>query len=166
VGLAAAPLAIRMLGERGVAVFGFVTVAIGLVMIGQIGWTLNLFRWVLVFNIPRVPPSVEMAGAISLFVGLGMTLAAAATQTYIGRYVPVHIHGRVFALLGTLKDGLAMPQLIVMGAVASRMGVGTVLTLAPAMLLLVAFGIAKASASWRRPGMADASAPPEGSTGA
>ncbi|MDA0270961.1 MAG: MFS transporter [Chloroflexi bacterium] len=161
-GLAAAPLAIRMLGERAVAVFGFVTVAIGLVMIGQIGWTLNLFRWVLVFNIPRVPPSVEMAGAISLFVGLGMTLAAAATQTYIGRYVPVYIHGRVFALLGTLKDGLAMPQLIIMGAIASRLGVGTVLTLAPAMLLLVAFGIAQASKSWRRPNRPEGAVPSEG----
>ena len=30
-------------------------------------------------------------------------IAAAATQTYIGKYVPVPIHGRVFAILGALN---------------------------------------------------------------
>lgn len=151
-GLLLAPMAIRWAGERAVAVFGFTAVSVALSMIGQIGWTLGLFRWVLVFDVPRVPPPVEMAGALSLVAGLGMTLAAAATQTYIGKYVPVPIHGRVFALLGTLKDGLAMPQLIVLGAVASRVGVGTMLTVAPLMLLLIAYALARASAVWRRPG--------------
>lgn len=150
-GLVVAPMAIRWFGERAVAVSGFTAVSIALSMIGQVGWTLGLFRWVLVFDVPRVPPPVEMAGALSLVVGLGMTLAAAATQTYIGKYVPVPIHGRVFALLGTLKDALAMPQLIVLGVVASRVGVGTMLTVAPLMLLLVAYVLARASAVWRRP---------------
>lgn len=152
VGLLVAPFAIRLLGERAVAVIGFTAVSVSLSMIGQVGRSLDLFRWVLVFDVPRVPPPVEMAGAISVFVGLGMTLAAAATQTYIGKYVPVAIHGRVFALLGTLKDGLAVPQLIVLGAVASRLGVGTVLTVAPLLLLVLAYAMVEASAIWRRPG--------------
>ncbi len=150
-GLAVAPLAIRVLGERIVAVIGFTAVSIGLALIGQVGWTLGVFRWVLIVDVPRVSPAVEMAGAISLIVGLGMTLAAAATQTYIGKYVPVEIHGRVFALLGTLKDALAMPQLIALGAFASVIGVGMVLTVAPLLLLLLAFAMARASATFRRP---------------
>lgn len=151
VGLLIAPLAIRVMGERAVAVVGFTAVSVSLSMIGQVNRSLDLFRWVLVIDVPRVPPPVEMAGAISVFVGLGMTLAAAATQTYIGKYVPVAIHGRVFALLGTLKDGLAVPQLIVLGAVASSLGVGTVLTVAPLLLLVLAYAMVEASALWRRP---------------
>jgi len=102
---------------------------------------------VLFIPIP-VPPEVEMASALSLIVGTGITTAAAATQTYVGKFVPVPIHGRVFAILGALKDGLAIPPLLVLGAISAFTGVGLVITLAPLALLFVAFGVARASRSW------------------
>ncbi|MEX1022616.1 MAG: MFS transporter [Dehalococcoidia bacterium] len=152
-GLLLAPLSIRVAGERTVAVAGFTVVAVAMSALGQVDLVAQWFGWVLVLDIPRVPHDVEMAAAISLLVGAGITLAAAATQTYIGKFVPVAIHGRVFALLGTLKDGLAIPQLLLLGAFASAVGVAAVVTLAPLALLLVAYGVARASTAWhgRRP---------------
>lgn len=147
-GLLLAPLAIRLAGERAVAVAGFTVVSIAMVALGQVGAVSGALGWMLVLDIPRVGDEVEMAAAISLLVGAGITLAAAATQTYIGRFVPVAIHGRVFALLGALKDGLAIPQLLLLGAVASSIGVGAVVTIAPVALLAIAYGVARASTAW------------------
>ena len=147
-GLFLAPLAIRALGERSAAIFGFSVLSAAMVAMGQVVWMSQAFGWVLFIPVPGVPPQVEMASALSLFVGAGITLAAAATQTYIGRYVPVAIHGRVFALLGAMKDGLAIPPLLVLGLVAGYTGVGVTITLAPLALLLVAAGLARASRTW------------------
>lgn len=147
-GLVIAPVAMRLAGERWVAVGGFTIVAISTAMMGQVQRISDWFGWMLLLDIPRVTDEVEMAAAISLVVGTGITIAAAATQTYIGRYVPVAIHGRVFALLGALKDGLAIPQLILLGAVATAVGVSAVITLAPLALLVIAYGVARASTAW------------------
>jgi hypothetical protein len=147
-GLLLAPLAIRLAGERRVAVAGFTIVSIATAAMGQVSRVSDWFGWALLIDIPRVSEEVEMAAAISLVVGAGITVAAAATQTYIGRYVPVAIHGRVFALLGALKDGLAIPQLLLLGALSGAVGVSSVITLAPLALLAIAYGVARASMAW------------------
>lgn len=54
---------------------------------------------------------------------MGTTLAAAATQTYCGRYVPAEIHGRAFTLLGVLKDGLAVVPLLAFGWASRVFGI-------------------------------------------
>ena len=146
-GLFFAPLTIRLFGERAVAVGGFTLLSIAMMAMGQVEWVSATLGWVLFFPLP-VPADVEMASALSLLVGTGITTAAAATQTYVGKYVPVAIHGRVFAILGALKDGLAIPPLLVLGAVAAYTGVGLVITLAPLALLLVAYAVARASRAW------------------
>ena len=87
---------------------------------------------------------------LSFFTGLGITLAAAATQTYIGKYVPYTIHGRVFALLGVLKDGLAIPQLVAIGVITDLIGVATVLTVAPFGIIFIAGGLLLLSSRYGR----------------
>lgn len=146
-GLFFSPLTIRLFGERAVALGGFVMLSVAMFAMGQVDWMSRAFGWVLVLPIP-VPREVEMASALSLLVGTSITVAAAATQTYIGKFVPVTIHGRVFAILGALKDGLAIPPLLVLGAISSITGVGMVITLAPLALVVVAYGVARASRAW------------------
>jgi len=147
-GLFLAPVAIRLFSERAVALGGFGVMSAAMVAMGQVGWVSSVFDWVLFIPVPGVSAEVEMASALSLIVGAGITVAAAATQTYVGKYVPVPIHGRVFAILGALKDGLAIPPLLILGVIASCTGVGLVITLAPLALTVVAFGVARASRSW------------------
>ena len=147
-GLALSPLAIRLAGERAVAIGGFIAVSLSIMALGQVKRLAEWFDWLLIVDIPRVGPEVEVAASISLVVGAGITIAAAATQTYVGKYVPVAIHGRVFALMGALKDGLAIPPLLVLGALSGTTGVGAVLTLAPVLLLVAAYVLVRLSTAW------------------
>jgi hypothetical protein len=135
-----------------VAALGFLLVAIGLAALGTIEGTTDLAGGlVLMVDIPNVGEKVEMAAAISLLLGTGMTLAAAATQTYIGKYVPSEVHGRIFALLGAMKDGLSIPVLLMMGAVAGMIGVENVLLVSPVVLIVIAFGVDGYLGRWRTP---------------
>ena len=152
VALVLAPILINIFKERLVAALGFLLVAIGMVALGMIGTTTDaLADTVLIFDIPGVEEQVEMAAAISLLLGTGMTLAAAATMTYIGKYVPSEVHGRMFALLGAMKDGMSIPVLLMMGAVAGFVGVDKVLFVSPLVLLAIAFGIDACIGRWRTP---------------
>ncbi len=137
-GMLIAPKLIHAFSENSVGMLGFLLVALGVSSLGQIEATNNLAQLFLIVDIPRINDQTETAGALSLFIGLGITLAAAATQTYIGKFVPIVIHGRIFALLGVLKDGLAIPQLIAIGILANFIGVENVLTFAPIAILVVA----------------------------
>ena len=89
---------------------------------------------------------VMTAGLLSVPLGVGTTLAAAATQTYVGRYVPPEIHGRAFAILGMLKDGLAVVPLLAFGYLAGVVGIRPVLVGAPVALFALAVGVARLSA--------------------
>ena len=137
-GMLIAPKLIQTFSENSVGMLGFLLVALGVSSLGQIEVVNDLAQILLVFDIPWINDQTETAGALSLFIGLGITLAAAATQTYIGKFVPVVIHGRIFALLGVLKDGLAIPQLIAISILADFIGVENVLTFAPIAILLIA----------------------------
>ena len=148
--LALAPLLIRFAGERRVAALGFLLVAAGLVLLGTIDTGVgDRASALLLIGMPGVGEDVELAAELSLLLGMGMTLAAAATQTYIGRWVPSEVHGRTFALLGAMKDGLSIPVLLLMGAVAGWIGVANVLLLVPLVLLVTAFGLNRSLDRWR-----------------
>ena len=152
VALILAPILIRVFKERLIAALGFLFVATGMAALGMIDTTTEVLGdRVLVFDIPGVEEQVEMAAAISLLLGTGMTLAAAATMTYIGKYVPSEVHGRMFALLGAMKDGLSIPVLILMGAVAGIVGVDNVLLVSPLVLIGIAFGVDAYIGRWRTP---------------
>ncbi|MSQ42052.1 MAG: hypothetical protein EXR65_03330 [Dehalococcoidia bacterium] len=105
--------------------------------------------WFPVVNLPLVGERVELAAELSIFLGFGVTLAATATQTYISRTVPLGIHGRTFALLGMARDGLTIPPLLALGAIATTVGVRPVLALAPWLLLALAAGVDWLSTRWR-----------------
>ena len=139
--LGLAPLLIRWAGERPIAIVGFVLVSSAVTALGLVATLTDLFGWLLFFGIPGVGPRVEMAALLSMFLGAGVTLAVVSTQTYISRAVPLRIQGRAFALLGLLKDGFAIPPLLLMGVLASTVGVATVITVSPIFLLVLAIAI-------------------------
>jgi len=151
-----APILIKVFKERLIASLGFVLVAAGIAALGMIETTTDVLGdRVLLIDIPNVGEQVEMAAAISLVLGTGMTLAAAATMTYIGKYVPSEVHGRMFALLGAMKDGLSIPVLLLMGAVAGLIGVENVLLVSPLVLIAIALGINGYLGRWRTPERVD-----------
>ena len=152
VGLVLAPIAIRVLRERIVAALGFLVVAVAMSALGLVNHLEGWLPWLPVWDLPLVDSrAVELAAELSILLGLGMTLAASATQTYISRTVPLGIQGRTFALLGTMKDGLAVPALLVLGFAADLTSVEAVVTVAPLVLILLALSVDRLSGRWREP---------------
>ena len=149
--LGVTPMLIGRVGERPVAVTGFALVAVVMTALGLVAPLSEALSWLFFFDIPGVGPRVETAALLSIFLGFGVTLAAVATQTYVSRTVPLRIQGRAFALLGVLKDGLAIFPLLALGAVASRIGVDAVITVAPVFLLVIAVGLDRLVSRWRTP---------------
>ncbi len=152
VALVAAPPLIRMFQERVVAVIGFTIVAATMSALGLVDRLRDWLPWLPVIDLPLVGERVELAAELSVFLGFGMTLAATATQTYISRTAPLAVQGRTFALLGTMKDGLAIPSLLVLGVVATAIGVRPVLIFAPLLLLALALAVDRLAGKLRAPG--------------
>jgi hypothetical protein len=149
VALAVAPALIARAGERLVAGIGFGLVAVAGTGLGLVQPLVQHLGWLLFFDIPGVGSKVEMAALLSILLGTGMTFAAAAAQTFVTRNIPLEIQGRTNALLGMLKDGMAIPSLLLLGSVASAVGVRTVITVAPAVLLVAALFVDRYSSRWR-----------------
>lgn len=145
--LAAAPPLIHRFGERRVATIGFAAASVAIAGLGLVDLVAPLVDPLLVWRPRGLTEEVAAAGLFSLPLGVGTTLAAAATQTYVGRYVPPEIHGRAFALLGVLKDGLAVVPLLAFGWAAGVFGIRPVLVSAPLALFGLAAGVAWLS-SW------------------
>jgi len=144
--LAAAPPLIHRLGERRVATIGFAAASVAIAGLGLVDLFAPLVDPLLVWRPGGLTEEVAAAGLFSLPLGVGTTLAAAATQTYVGRYVPAEIHGRAFALLGVLKDGLAVVPLLAFGWAAGVFGIRAVLASAPLALFWLAAAVAWLSA--------------------
>jgi len=140
--LVAAPSLIHRLGERRVATLGFAAASVAISGLGLVDVLASLVDPVLVWRPRGLTEEVAAAGLLSLPLGVGTTLAAAATQTYVGRYVPVPIHGRAFALLGVLKDGLSVVPLLGFGWAAGVFGIQPVLVVAPIALFALAAMVA------------------------
>lgn len=149
VALVLAPLLIDSLGERVIAAVGFGLVAVAGTGLGVVDWLVRQLGWLLVLDLPGISEQVELAALLSVLLGAGMTLAAAAAQTFVTRNVPLEIQGRTNALLGMLKDGLAIPSLLLLGAVAGLVGVRAVIAVAPGLLLVAALAVDRYSTRWR-----------------
>ena len=142
VALSVAPLLIHRLGERRVATLGFAAASIAIAGLGLVDAFASAVDPLLIWRPHGLTEEVAAAGLLTLPLGVGTTLAAAATQTYVGRYVPAAIHGRAFALLGLLKDGLAVVPLLGFGWAAGVFGIRPVLVAAPVALFVLAAAVA------------------------
>jgi len=151
VALTVAPLAMHRFGERPVAIAGFAMVGAVMSALGLIGPLSDTLGGLPVIDIPGLSDRVELAASLSVVLGFGTTLAAASAQTFLSRTVPVAIQGRTFALLGVMKDGMAIPSLLALGTIASATGVAAVITVAPIFLVLLAFGFDRFASRFRDP---------------
>jgi MFS-type transporter involved in bile tolerance (Atg22 family) len=69
-----------------------------------------------------------------------------AATTFMNARVPLGMQGRIFALQGAIKNATAILPLLALGALASLVGVRTVLMLAPFLILFLAiYGASKSA---------------------
>lgn len=150
IAIGVAPVLIRRFGERVVALGGFGTTSMTLLMLGLIPELaepvdfVNPLRLLTLMDI-ELSPSVRTAGFLAVFLGFGLSLTTTSVQTYINRRVPLAFQGRAFALQSVLKNGTAIVPLLSLGAAASVFGVEAVLLVSPFVLLVVAVVLVRLS---------------------
>jgi MFS family permease len=149
--LAAGPYLINKVGERVVALSGFAVVTLCLFLLGFAGRgatditdPFNPLRTLGVVGL-NIGGPLRTAAFLAMPIGLGMSLTTTSVQTYINRRVPLSYQGRAFALQSTLKNGATIIPLLTLGAIASVIGVDTVLVLSPFALLAVAYALVQLS---------------------
>lgn len=131
------PVLIQWRGERVTAVFGFGLVVIALVALGLVGRDiaavvdpLNPLRLGELIGL-GLSSDVRTAAWLSVPLGLGTGLTGNAVKTYVNRRVPFAFQGRTFAAESVLQSGIAIVPLLAVSALASLVGVSTVLVLTP-----------------------------------
>jgi MFS family permease len=135
-------------GERKAAVAGFFIVTLTLLGFGLINPLAELLGPLNPLTALGLSEEVATAALLALPFGFGITTVAAAVQTYFNRYVPELLQGRVFALQSALKNGVAIVPLLVLGALATAVGVETVLLIFPIIMLGLALVFAAESYRW------------------
>ena len=130
--------------------FGLALVVVALVALGLVGRDiaavidpLNPIRLGEFIGL-GLSSSVRTAAWLSVPLGLGTGLTTNAVRTYINRRVPLTFQGRTFAAESVLQSAIAIIPLMAVSALASVVGVSTVLVLTPLaiyglILLLISF---------------------------
>ncbi len=142
-GLAAAPACIARIGFRRFAMLGFAFAALSLLGLGLVDYVatpvdrVNPMR--LLTQFAHIGRFMRTAAVLAIPLGFGLAAATISVTSYINNRVQQEFQGRAFAMLSTLKTGLALAPLLVVGTAADLVGVQPVLVAAPLALLAVAF---------------------------
>jgi predicted MFS family arabinose efflux permease len=147
IGMTGSPFFIRWLGERRVAIWSLVLMAIGMVLLGFI----NIFApWLAVVSPLRIvnlvvdPPLSDLvlaAGVAAMPANLGSTAASQAVQVYINRNVPVRAQGGIFGLGEVQENALNLVSVFLLGVVATVTGPQYVFILAPLVVGTIVMGL-------------------------
>ncbi len=146
--LVLAPLAIRLLGERAVAAVAIVITGSSLFGLGTLDLSaklidrFNVLRLIDWFG-PELTLGLRTASLLALPLGFGLAAGTSAVSTYLNRNVEPTHQGRAFAMQSVLRNGLAIPPLLVLGAAAELWGVQRILIASPFLIALVGFGVVR-----------------------
>lgn len=144
--LIAAPGMIAQMGERTPALLGLLLASICLFCLGivdDVGRVIDQVNFVRLVGATGLDLSRKLrtAALLAMPLAFGVSLTAAAVQTYINRQVPLYLQGRTFAFQGAVRNGAAIAPLITMGALASLVGADVVLLASPFLLLIVGYAL-------------------------
>jgi hypothetical protein len=145
-GLMSAPLFVKWMGERTAAIIALFVAALALFLLGIVDAVASFMDPVNPLNAYglvglHTNDQVRAAGLLAVPLAFGVALTTTCVQTYINRRVPIAYQGRTFALQGALRNGAAIPPLLMLGALAAEFGADTVLLFSPLLLLAVAYGL-------------------------
>jgi hypothetical protein len=151
--LAAGPRLVRRFRERPVAIVGFFITATVLFLLGMVDEVATVvdpispLRLLRLFGI-ELSESLRTAGFLSMFLGFGLALTQISVQMYINRRMPLRYQARTFALQSMLKNATTIVPLLTLGALATAVGVETVLVATPFLLLALAVALLWLSYRW------------------
>lgn len=158
-GLALVPRLVNRVRPRVLALAGFLMMVLSLLLIGALGPVTDILRSLNPFWLydpgpfgsgPLAHAEGRVGTVMLLAVPLGFSFAVVqiSANTFLHSQVPMAMHGRVFALQGAIKNATAIAPLLLLGGLASVVGVQPVLVIAPLLILFLALYGASQSARW------------------
>jgi MFS family permease len=147
IGAFGSPFFIRWFGERRVAVWSLALMAVGMVLLGFIGffapWLADVspLRIVNLVADPPLSDVVLAAGVAAMPANLGSTAASQAVQVYINRNVPVRTQGGIFGLGEVQENALNLVSILLLGVVATVTGPQYVFIVAPLVIGTIVMGL-------------------------
>jgi MFS family permease len=156
-GLALVPRVTHRVRPRVLVLLGFLLMVVALLAIGGVDWitarltALNPLGLYDPGPLGRGPlaHADNRLGTVMIFaipLGFSFSVVQVAANTFMNERVPLQMQGRVFALQGAVKNATAILPLLALGALASLVGVGPVLIVAPLLILFLAlYGASKSS---------------------
>lgn len=153
VGAALSPKLIRAYGERRVAVWSLLLMAVSITLLGVIELVatplsyLSPFQLLNIFFDAEISNAVLAAGVISFPANLGSTMCLQAVQVYINRTVPEDRQGGIFGLQQVQENALNLIVIILLGGLAALTGPQYIFLIAP--FVVAAIGLALLTYSFR-----------------
>ena len=147
IGAFGSPFFIRWFGERRVAIWSLVLMAIGMVLLGMINLVaeplavISPLRLVNAVTDAHLSDAVLAAGVAAMPANLGSTSASQAVQVYINRNVPVRTQGGVFGLEQVQENALNLASIFLLGIVATITGPQYVFIVAPLVIGAIVMGL-------------------------
>jgi len=154
VAMAAGPRLTRVLGARGSAVLGFLSVALGLVLLGLVHWLTppispwNPFQLVRALG-ATVSNEVLAAALLTIPIGFGTTVTALAVQLYVNSNVEEDKQAAAFSIQYTLTNWFGIVPLLLLGGVATAIGPEPVMFIIPALMVVSAGALLWAGLRYR-----------------
>jgi Na+/melibiose symporter-like transporter len=156
-GLALVPRITHIVRPRVLVLMGFLLMVTSLLAIGGATWLTDQMRSLNFLGLYDPGPfgwkplnhSDGRLGTVMLLaipLGFSFSVVQVAANTFLNQRVPLRMQGRVFALQGAVKNATAIIPLLVLGGLASLVGVGPVLIIAPFLILFLAlYGASKST---------------------
>ncbi len=147
VGAAISPRLIHAYGERRVAVWSLLLMAVSITLLGAIDLVatplsyLSPFRLLNIFFDAHISNTVLAAGVISFPANLGSTMCLQAVQVYINRTVPADRQGGIFGLQQVQENALNLIVIILLGALAAVTGPQYIFLVAPFIVVAIALAL-------------------------
>ncbi len=151
IGAFGSPFFIRWFGERRVAVWSLVLMAVGMFLLGSIGLVagplaaISPLRLVTEITGVQLSDAVMAAGVAAIPANLGSTAASQAVQVYVNRNVPVRTQGGVFGLQQVQENALNLISVVLLGFAATVTGPQYIFLVAPIIVVGAVLGLVRYS---------------------
>jgi MFS family permease len=153
VGAAISPMLIKKFGERHVAIWSLVVMAVSFALFSAIDLvdkplaTISPLRLANIFLDADLSDAVLAVGLLALPANLGSTMCLQAVQVYINRTVPENQQGGVFGLQQVQENAFNLVAILTLGGIATIIGPQRIFLIAP--IIVGVLGLALITYSFR-----------------
>ncbi|MGC4105282.1 MAG: MFS transporter [Thermomicrobiales bacterium] len=143
IGTILAPMLVRIIGERALAVVAMTFMVVSAILFGFITEVAPVAAWLNPLRLLNRADSINLsdlvlaAGVLGVPLNFGSTATGAAVQAYINRVTPIEEQGSTFGIQEVTEQALTVVTLLFAGLVANVTGTRAVFAIAPLIVIVL-----------------------------